>query len=870
MANLSLGITPALLARCFPFHLAIDREGRVLQTGTVLRRLAPGLVDGSPASDGVSIFEPKIQFDFEVICKHTARAFTLEIPSSGLRLRGEIVESPDGESLLFLGSPWLTGLEQLERYGLDLADFAFHDAVADYLPILHAQTAFLSDNRAMTQMLTEQAVKLRGANRKLEAHHAATQALAESRSLLDAAPKFLQAICVTLKWDLAVLWIFAERASGLRVEAAWSRDGGLGALARAVENVALPAGDILAGDVYKNCRAVWIQDVSKEPDFARAGVFAEANLRTACVFPIHDSGKPFGAIELFSARALPRDPEMIEILSDIGVRIGNYMQAKRAEEALRRSEEQYRRLFEDAPAGLYRAAPDGRVLMANPSLIRMLGYGSFAEAVKQDFNGNSFGPQRSCDAGPLADDNGEIHGLELRWSRADGSPMFVRERVKSVRNEAGGILHYEGAVEDITERKWAERELLLYTQQLEQAQHRLEIQSKELEKTRDKALDASRLKSEFLANMSHEIRTPMNGIIGMTGLVLDTELTAEQSEYMDMVKTSADSLLRLLNDILDSSKIESGKLELDPEHFRLRELLAATLKPLAIPAAQKGLELRCEIDADVPDQLYADAGRLQQVLVNLAGNAIKFTQRGAVTVKAGLESTRGEVVILRFSVHDTGIGIPKDKLELIFEPFQQADGSTTRRYGGTGLGLSICSNLVALMGGQFEVESKEAEGSVFSFRAGFGLGAAGPPSPSPEPHRSTPPVSRTSASLSILLAEDNAVNRQLALRLLQKQGHHVTCARDGAEALVLFDQVRFDLVLMDVEMPNLNGLEASAAIREREKTRGGHIPIVAMTACVMKGDEEMCLASGMDAYLSKPIRPEALANLIRDTIGAGR
>jgi two-component system sensor histidine kinase/response regulator len=220
--------------------------------------------------------------------------------------------------------------------------------------------------------------------------------------------------------------------------------------------------------------------------------------------------------------------------------------------------------------------------------------------------------------------------------------------------------------------------------------------------------------------MSHELRTPMNGIIGMTGLVLETELTAEQGEYLGMVKMSADSLLRLLNDILDTSKIESGKFDLDPTDFSLGELLEATLKPMAVRAAQKGLRLYCEVDPGTPDKLFGDDGRLQQVLMNLVGNAIKFTQRGEVSVTAGTESIEGDTIVLRFSVRDTGIGIPKSQQGLIFEPFRQADGSTTRKYGGTGLGLSISASLVGLMGGEFSVESEEEEGSVFSFTASLG------------------------------------------------------------------------------------------------------------------------------------------------------
>jgi two-component system, sensor histidine kinase and response regulator len=702
-----------------------------------------------------------------------------------------------------------------------------------------------------------------------------------------------------------------------------------------------------------------------------------------------------------------------ELTSLTGI-VTDITERKQVEDTLRESEERFSSAFEQAPIGVALVAPDGRWLKVNQAICDLVGY-SEAELLTRTFQDITHPDDLESDlenvrriiAGDI-----RSYQMEKRYVHARGHLVTVLLNVSLVRDRQGQPHYFISQIQDITSSKQAELALRASTDEITRTNLALQTEIAERTRAEDAADRANRAKSEFLANMSHEIRTPLNGVVGMTELLLLTNLGAEQREYVDLVKASGASLLTLIDDILDFSKVEAGQLTLEVIPFNLTDCLTSTLKVLGARAHQKGLELAWSIGADVPTALMGDPSRLRQIITNLIGNAIKFTERGEVVLAVEVQKQTDHDVSLRFSVSDSGVGVPAERQEAIFKPFVQADGSTTRKYGGTGLGLAISVNLVALLGGRIWLESEAGAGSTFHFTVSFDRQSGVPTAKTArETHLTrlrdmpvlvvddnavnrrlletmlrqclmkpqvadsglagvaamqerklagatfplvvldahmpgmdgfavaeeirkdpamagaivmmltsagqrgdgarcrelgiaaylTKPISQPELleailtvlgmsadspdriqvvtrhtlrenrrSLRILLAEDNKVNQLVAARLLGKRGHDVTIAENGRQALAALDvpgSPGFDLILMDVQMPEMDGFEATGIIREREKFTGAHLPIVAMTANAMKGDKERCLASGMDGYVSKPIDVEELLAVIESVLG---
>jgi PAS domain S-box-containing protein len=852
--------------------------------------------------------------------------------------------------------------------------------------------------------------------RRQAAQHAVTAVLAESASLAEATPRLLEAIGHSLASDWAALWQFDPAAGLLRCVDVWKRPGCAFADLEALTHAAtFPPGQGLPGRAWAGRSPLWIADLASADPLPRVAAAAAAGLRTALVFPILSGARAIGALEFLSHERQRPDPELLVVIGGLSAQIGQYIARKWAEQALRDSEALYHSLVETVPLSIFRKDRQGRFTFGNRRFLESLRrpFDQVRGRTDYDFYPPDLAEKyRRDDEKVLA--SGKVLELIEEHCQPGGEKLYVQVLKAPVYDSRQEVVGTQAVFWDVTARQLAEA-----------AMHR----------AKEAAEQANRAKSAFLANMSHEIRTPMNAVIGMTELVLDTALTPEQRDHLEVVRKSADALLAVINDILDFSKIEAGKIDLDMRPFHLRDCLGDTLDTLALQAHLKGLELACDIAADVPDGLVGDAGRLRQVLVNLVGNAIKFTDHGEVVVEVRGETTeniettgqkdalRGEqddrspgppvaasvcsLIRLHFTIRDTGIGIPADKRALLFNPFSQVDGSLTRRHGGTGLGLAISRRLAEIMGGGLWLEGSAAEnghatspGAVFHFRARFGLqegpawrpvpaepgdlrglpvlvvddnaanrrilaetlrawrlkpvavdggpaaltalrqaAQAGEPfalglidvrmpdmdgfrlvehiqrepelaglpvlmltsggqpgdvarcrelgvasyltkpvkqhelwktiatalgtevaegearAPAGRPEAAADPAPRT---LRILLAEDNPINQKVAVALLQKRGHAVTVAGDGAAALATLERQEFDLALLDVQMPVLDGLETAGRIRQRERQTGRHLPLIAMTAYAMKGDRERCLQAGMDDYIAKPVRAAEL------------
>ncbi|HEV2419517.1 MAG TPA: response regulator [Terriglobia bacterium] len=836
---------------------------------------------------------------------------------------------------------------------------------------------------------------------RLALQHRVTRVLAESATLGEAAPRVLQAIAEGLGWELGALWEDGGRQDELRCAHTWQSSGVADPrFEEASLKTPMKMGMGVPGRVWQSREPLWVPDVLADSNFPRLAIAAAAGLHAALAFPVLTGTAAPGVMEFFSRHIEPPDEALLQMLAALGSQVGQFMERKQAEAELKESQEKNLLIIKTALDAVITMNEAGFITDWNPEAERTFGW-QREEAIGRRMSETIIPPQyRDAHENGLRQflATGESRVLnqhiEITAVRRDGAEFPIELAICAER--ARGIWYFSAFLRDITGRKQAKESLERSNEELER---RVEARTRELLAAKEAADAASQAKSEFLANMSHEIRTPMNGIIGMTELALDTELNGDQREYLRTVKLSADSLLAILNDILDFSKIEARKLLLETVEFGLTEGLEDTMKSFALRAHQKGLELACHLQAGIPERLLGDPMRLRQIIVNLVGNAIKFTSRGEVVVRAEVESQDEKQVTLHFAISDTGPGIPIEKQKLIFEAFTQADGSATRKFGGTGLGLTISSQLAQMMGGRIWVESEVGAGSTFHFTVVLGRDEALPEEPladssdldglrvlvvddnatnrailqemlsrwgsvpvmadgseaaiarlaAPEiapfglllvdaqmpgkdgfelieQIRSEPrltgaaimmlssagqrgdaercrdlgvaayltkPVRQSELreailrvmgkrqetdssrslitrhtldakrrALRILLAEDNAVNQTVARRLLEKYGHFVFVAATGREALSLFDKQAFDLVLMDVQMPEMDGFEATAALRQREVSTGRRVPIIAMTAHAMKGDRDRCLAAGMDAYVSKPISTKALLDAI--------
>lgn len=686
----------------------------------------------------------------------------------------------------------------------------------------------------------------------------------EADSLAEGLQAGLDSVCDYTGWEVGHVYLYSEKEQRLNSMRLWHcADAEKCEMFRQVsEQTSFASGEDFMGEVYADATPMWILDVADSNVYARKEAAQQCGLKAAFAFPIFIGRKAVAVMEFYSSEAHIPSEELLSTMGNIGRQLGQIIERSRFEEHAKLLET----VITSANDGIILTNADQEIMFVNEAFTQITGY-TPEEAIGQSprFLQGEQTDQMTLDKIRNCLSAGQPFRGELLNYGKSGAHYWLDISIVPVRDLQGNITHYAAIERDISDIKLADRKLKDTMIKLQRSNMVAEAAARDLQDSLVKAEEANKAKSNFLANMSHELRTPMNGVLGMAQLLADTALKQEQHEYVSTINSSAETLLMLLNDILDFSKIEAGALELENIPYALQDALHYTVNLLRPNAEKKNIRLMLDMEEGIPAYLWGDPGRLRQVITNLLGNAVKFTDTGYVRLATKVMEHEG-TEFLNIRVEDTGPGIPENKLESIFEKFTQVDTSVTRKYGGTGLGLAITRQLVEIMGGRIGVESALGKGSTFWITLPIKRAEAHEVSRFGGSQKSITRMvtgTRPVGEVKALLVDDYHVNRIFAEKLLRKFGFvHIDIAEDGAQAIMKYKTNQYDIIFMDCQMPELDGYQATEKIRALEDCTPLHTPIVAMTANAMMGDREKCLKSGMDDYISKPLRAEHLRTIL--------